>query len=103
MFLHNSDRRRAQISRARIVAEPLPRAENLTLRGRGKSNCVGEAAEPFIIIWNDGGDLGLLKHELGDEDRVRIGGAAPGKIAAVFAIPGKERSAKGAGGISVHG
>jgi hypothetical protein len=24
-----------------------------------------------------GGDLGLLKHELGDEDRVRIAGFAP--------------------------
>src|SRR2546423_626470 len=102
MFLHNSDRRRAQISRARIVAEPLPRAENVTFRGRGKSNCVGKTAEPFIIIRDDGGDLSLLKHDLGDEDRVRIGGAAPGKIAAFFSVPRDKRAAEGASGIRVH-
>jgi hypothetical protein len=45
-----------------------------------------------MIVGDDGSDLGLLEHELGDEDRVGIGGAAPGKIAGVLAIPVEERA-----------
>jgi hypothetical protein len=40
--------------------------------------------------------LGLLKHELGSENRVRIPRSAPGKIAAVLMIPAKEGTPKGA-------
>ena len=45
---------------------------------------------------NDGGDLSLLKHELGDEDGVWIVSLAPGEIPAVEAIPGEKRAAEGA-------
>jgi hypothetical protein len=40
---------------------------------------------------DDALDLRLLKHHLADEDRVRISCAAPGEIAPVAPIPGKER------------
>ena len=55
---------------------------------------IGETAEPFIIIRNDGGDLRLLEHELGDKDCVRIAHLAPGEIAAVAAKPAEKRAAK---------
>jgi hypothetical protein len=48
---------------------------------------IGKALEPVIIIRDDGGDLGLLEHKLGNEDCVGLGGAAPGKIAGVFPVP----------------
>ena len=47
-----------------------------------------------MIIRYDRGDLGLLEHEFGDEDCVRIASPAPGKIAAVAAVPAQKRPAE---------
>jgi hypothetical protein len=47
-----------------------------------------------VIIRYDGGDLRLLQHELGDEDCIRIDGSAPGKIAAMAAIPTRQATTK---------
>jgi hypothetical protein len=47
-----------------------------------------------VIILYHGGHLRLLQHELGNEDRVRIAGPAPGEIAAMPTIPANKRSAK---------
>ena len=47
-----------------------------------------------MIVRDDGGDLRLLEHELGNEDCVRVTGPAPGEIAAVTAIPADKRAAK---------
>ncbi len=83
-----------EISRARVIAEALPRVEDVVFRGRRECSEIGEAAEPLTIIRENGGDLGLLEHELGYENRVRVAGASPGKIAAVFAEPTRERGAE---------
>lgn len=61
-----------------VIAEALPSVENIVLRSARDRSEIMESAEPFIIIGDHGGDLGLLKHELGDENRVRIAGFAPG-------------------------
>ena len=47
--------------------------------------------------------LRLLQHDLADEDRVGVGGAAPGQVAAVLRVPGEEarlqrRARRGDGG-----
>ena len=42
-------------------------------------------AEPLVILRQHAIDLRLLQHHLGDEDVVRVGRAAPGKIASVLA------------------
>jgi hypothetical protein len=78
--------------------------ENFLFGSRCQGGEIREAAHPSIIIRNDSGDLGLLQHELGNEDRVRIAGAAPGKIAAVLAIPRDEGAAE-RGGVRewIHG
>lgn len=61
-----------------VIAEALPSVENIVLRSARDRSEIRESAEPFTIIGDHGGDLGLVKHELGDEDRVRIASFAPG-------------------------
>ena len=39
-------------------------------------------------------DLGLLKHELGDQNRIGITGRAPRQVAAMAAKPVEKRTAK---------
>lgn len=97
VLFHDGDSSRAQIPGARVVAEPLPGVKDVVL-GSGSERCeIGKAPEPVIIIRDDGGNLGLLEHELRDEDRVGVGGAAPGKIARVSPVPGKEIAAERGG------
>ena len=103
MFFRNGDGGGAEISGAGVVAKTLPGVENVVFGGGGERGEVGEAPEPLIIIRNDGGDLGLLEHEFGNEDGVGIGGAAPGESASIFAIPGKKGAAKRRRGIGIHG
>lgn len=92
VLFHYGDGGRPQISSAGVVAEALPGVKDIIFRGGSEGGEIGEAAEPLLKIGDDGRDLGLLEHELGDEDRVGIGGSAPGKIASVFAIPVEERA-----------
>ena len=47
-----------------------------------------------MIIRDDGGDLRLLEHELGNEDCVRIAGPAPGEIAPMPTIPTQQATTK---------
>ena len=67
-----------KIPGAVVIAEALPGVENIVLGSAGDRSEIRESAKPFIIIRDYGGDLGLLKHELGYEDRVRIAGFSPG-------------------------
>jgi hypothetical protein len=67
-----------KIPGAVVIAEALPGVENIVLRSARDRSEIRESAKPFIIIRDYGGDLGLLKHELGDENCVRITGFAPG-------------------------
>jgi hypothetical protein len=66
-----------KIPGAVVIAEALPGVENIVLRSARDRSELRKSAKPFIIIRDHRGDLGLLKHELGDEDRVRIAGFAP--------------------------
>ena len=87
-----------EISRASVIAEALPRAKHLIFRSACQRTKIGKSAEPLVIIRDDGCDLRLLEHELGDEDCVRIAGLAPGEIAPVAAIPAEKRSLESADG-----
>ena len=92
MISDNRASRCSQISGPGIIAQALPGVENIGFRGGGETRDITEPPQPVIIVRDDGSDLGLLEHELRDEDRVGIGGSAPGKIAGVFAIPADERA-----------
>ena len=70
-----------------IVAEAFPMAENSGLGGSGESGPGGESAQPAMIVGDDGGDTGLLAHELGNSDAVGRGMKAPRKRALVVAEP----------------
>ena len=78
---------RMQVASSRVIAEALPRVQDVTFRSPGQGGEIWEAAEPLIIIRDNGGNPSLLEHELGDEDGVGIASLAPGKGAAMAAIP----------------
>ena len=94
VFSADGDSGGSQISGARIIAKTLPGVENVRFRGGGKSGDTREAAHPRVIVGQNRRDLGLLEHELGNQNRVWIRGAAPWEIAAFFAIPGKKQAAE---------
>jgi len=102
VFFNDRNGGHSQISGSRRIAEALPGVENVGFRGSGEGGNVRKATEPFLVIWNDRGDLSLLQHEFGDEDGVGIGSSAPRKIATVFSIPGKESAAERRSGIRIH-
>ena len=87
MFFDNGLCGRAEITSSRVIAETLPGAQDFLLRRGGKSGEIGEASHPLIIEWEDRGDLRLLEHKLGHQDRVRISGTTPGEITAFFLVP----------------
>jgi len=76
-----------EVAGTRVIAKSLPGVKDVVLRSARERGEVWEAPQPLIIIRAHGSDCCLLEHELGDEDRVGIAGAAPGEIAAVMAIP----------------
>ena len=81
-----------KISRASVVAEALPRVQDVIFGSSRQCGKIGETAEPLIVIKNDGGNLSLLEHELRNEDGVWVARSAPGEIAAVVAIPAEKRT-----------
>ena len=62
-------------------------AENSGLGGTGESGPRGESAQPAMVVGDDGGNAGLLAHELGNSDAVGRGMKAPRKRALVVAEP----------------
>lgn len=96
MSISHNFRGGVQMASACVIAESLPRVQDVIFRGSGQGGEIGEPTEPVIIIWDHGSDLCLLEHELGDEDGIRVAGPAPGKLAAVTRIPAQDRAAEAA-------
>ena len=90
MAMLDGFRNRMQVASSRVIAEALPRVEDVTFRSPRQGGEIWEAAEPLIIIRDNGGNLSLLEHELGDEDGVGIASLAPGESTAMAAIPAKQ-------------
>jgi len=76
-----------KISRSRIITEAFPGAQNLRFSRDGKRADGGKPAQPPIIVRDDGSSLGLLEHDFGNENGVRMAGLAPGEIAFAFVEP----------------
>ena len=91
-FVRDDEREFLQIFCAAIVAEPLPCLQHLRLAGGGERLEIGEALHPSRVVaaLEHGGDLRLLEHDFGDENRIRIGGAAPRVVASVCPKPAGE-------------
>ena len=87
MSIHDDSSGGVQIARSRVIAEALPRVEDVIFRSPRQRGEMGEPAEPLIIIRDNGGNLGLLEHEFGDEDGVGIASLTPRELAAVLMVP----------------
>jgi hypothetical protein len=94
MAMVDGFRNRMQVAGSRIIPEALPRVEDVTFRRPGEGGEIRETAKPLIIIRDNGGNLSLLEHELGDEDGVGVAGLAPGKETAVCMVPTRQGRAE---------
>src|SRR5437762_10218441 len=83
-----------QVSRSIVITEALPCVEHVVFGRATKRRKTGKAAEPLIVVGNHGRNLCLLKHELGNEDCVRITRSAPWQVAAMAAVPFDQCAAK---------
>ena len=62
-------------------------AEYSRLGGTSESGPRGESSQPAMVVGDDGGNSGLLAHELGNSDAVGRGMKAPRERALVVAEP----------------
>ncbi len=85
-------RRAMQQMRAPVVAQPAPLLEHALDRRGGEARHVGKRRDETLVIGNDGRDLRLLQHDLGQPDAIRIARVLPGQIVAAGApLPGDQR------------
>ena len=62
-----------EIARAGIIAEPGPHPQHVILRGAAERGDIWPARQKLQEIRPDGFDAGLLQHDFGQPDPVRIG------------------------------
>ena len=91
----NSPRRRVQVTRAGVVAEPGPGGKDRLRAGPGERGDVGEAREKRLVAPPDGPDRRLLEHHLRDPDAVGVARAAPGQLPLFAAEPGEQLAPEG--------
>lgn len=73
-----------------VVAEALPGPDRLGRSGLRQRLRCRPAAHPGEVAGHHPAHLGLLEHQLGDEDGVGVAGTPPGEVAAVLGEPGEE-------------
>jgi len=86
-----------EVCRAAVVAEPIPVLAHGGGAGSRQRLQRGEALEKGVIVLLDPSHLGLLEHDLGDQDAIRIARPAPGEVASVPPKPSEQPPAKGNG------
>jgi len=81
-----------QVAGARVVAEARPQVQHLVDRRSGQRVHVGEACHEALVVRDDGLDLGLLQHDLGDPHAVWRALQLPGQVVAPRAgVPVEKR------------
>jgi hypothetical protein len=102
MVTQHGDRTGMQITRARIIAEPGPHPQHVIQRGATEGCDIRPARQKLLEIRPDRFDAGLLQHDFGQPDPIRIGPLArrrpPRQPAAMAVIPGEQQR----GAISRH-
>src|SRR5438046_8311084 len=83
-----------EVSRATVVAEPGPLAEDIAERRAREGAKRREPIEEPPVGRKHPCDLRLLQHYLADEDAVGIARVPPRKVAAGAAVPGEDPPAK---------
>ncbi len=82
-FLHVTD--------TRVIAQSFPEFVNSLRAGSGEGFDIGQRSHPAMPKREDGFDLGLLEHDFGNPDSVRIMRATPGEIARIPDEPRKQQ------------
>jgi hypothetical protein len=77
-----------------IIPEPFPGFPHLNGRGCGKRIDAGKELEEPVVIGFDPGHLGLLQHELGYQNPVRISGLPPRQVSSISTEPAEEGAAE---------
>ncbi len=65
--------RRLEVAGPGVIAQALPRSEDMLLVGAGQRGEVWKLKEETVEIRNDCADLRLLEHRFADEDVIRVG------------------------------
>ncbi len=94
MPLHDELRRTVQIARTRVVAQPAPVRQHVVLARRCERGNIRETCYEALVIRDDGGDLGLLQHDLGQPHTVGIRTLPRQAVAAILALPANEARCK---------
>ena len=85
-----------QVAGACVVPQPGPEAQDFIQRCAGERGNVREAGKESRVVRQDGGDLRLLQHDLGDPDSIRSRVPLPRQVVpAVFLSPGEQRRRHG--------
>ena len=77
-----------------VVAERVPEPLHVVGRGRGEGLEGGVAVEELVVLGHHAIDLGLLEHDLGDQDVVGIARAPPRQVAPVRPYQASRRRRK---------
>ena len=84
-----------QVAGARVVAEPGPELQHVVERRGGERRDGREAREEARIVRSDRLHGGLLQHDLGEPDAIRVRplalGGAPRQHAAMAVVPGEQQ------------
>ncbi|OPZ42838.1 MAG: hypothetical protein BWY94_02021 [Actinobacteria bacterium ADurb.BinA094] len=83
-----------QAQRPVVVAEALPAEQDFAEGRRREALEVGPDTHPFLVTRDHPRHRRLLQHDLADQDRVRVGGPSPRKVAAVLLVPAEQPSAQ---------
>ncbi len=84
-----------QIAGAGVIAEPGPGFEHIVERRRRQRAQIGPARQETRVIGRDGLDRGLLQHDFGEPDAIRIGALGPAaRATAARGDAGRTRRAK---------
>jgi len=75
------------VANTRVVTQAFPELVNSLRRGFGEGFGVRQGSHPALPKGEDCFDLGLLEHDFGNPDGVRIMRAAPGQVAGILGEP----------------
>ena len=84
---HDGHGRPVQVQRAPVVPQPRPQADHRCRSGRRAGRRCGEGRQEALVVRHHAVHLGLLQHDLGDEDRPGVPRAPPGQVALVLNPP----------------
>ncbi len=72
---------------AAIIAQATPSNQDVGQRGRGEAKDIRKTGDKAVKLWDHPLNLGLLQHQLANQNKIGIGALPPGHSAEQFAAP----------------